>query len=226
MTDQKVAIVTGAGSGIGRATSIDLASRGFHVVLVGRTESKLNETASLANGGTIEVVDICQSDQCHDLIKRTSRIDAIANVAGAAPMLPIEKVNDATWRTVIDTNLSAVVNLTAAAWPKLNSGTVVNVSSMASIDPFPGLAIYAAAKAGLNMFTRCTAQEGQAIGLKAVGVAPGAVETPMLRSLFDEQTIPRDKTLDPADVARVICDCITGDREFESGETIVVPSPA
>ncbi len=98
---------------------------------------------------------------------------------------------------------------------------MVNVSSMASIDPFPGFSIYAASKLAVNMFTRCIAQEG----LRAVAIAPGAVETPMLRGLFDESVIPRDKALDPAEVAKVIVDCITGNRAFESGEVITVPSP-
>ena len=86
---------------------------------------------------------------------------------------------------------------------------MVNVSSMASIDPFPGFATYAAAK----------------IGVKAVAVAPGAVETPMLRSMFNEQMIPKDKALSPEQVAKIITDCITGERAFTSGETIAVPSP-
>jgi NAD(P)-dependent dehydrogenase (short-subunit alcohol dehydrogenase family) len=98
------------------------------------------------------------------------------------------------------------------------------VSSMASIDPFPGFAAYAAAKAGLNMLTHVTAREGAAIGLKAVAIAPGAVETPMLRSAFDERAIPRHAALSPQAVASLIADCITGRRAFQPGEVIqIVP---
>ena len=118
-----------------------------------------------------------------------------------------------------------MVHLTAMVWPTFRErggGIIVNVSSMASVDPFPGFSIYAAAKTGLNMFTQVTADEGKTLGISAVAVAPGAVETPMLRSLFDEQTIPVENTLPPQRIADVICDCITGDRSFESGETILV----
>jgi NAD(P)-dependent dehydrogenase (short-subunit alcohol dehydrogenase family) len=85
--------------------------------------------------------------------------------------------------------------------------------------------MYASAKAAVNMFTLCTAREGAAIGVRAVALAPGAVETSMLRGLFDEKAIPHDKTLTPEQVATVIRDCLTGARRFTSGETIPVPSP-
>jgi NAD(P)-dependent dehydrogenase (short-subunit alcohol dehydrogenase family) len=171
-------------------------------------------------------------------LDRFGRLDALVNVAGFASQTPIEQITADEWRATIDTNLSAVVMLTAAAWPALRAsasggdserafggGVIVNVSSMASIDPFPQFAMYAAAKAGVNLFTRCTASEGAEWGIRAVAVAPGAVETPMLRSMFDERVIPREKALAPEDVAKVICGCVTGKRGFEAGEVIVVGSP-
>ena len=239
MANHRVAIVTGAGSGIGRATGILLARSGYHLTLVSRSRDKLEETADLA-GQTAAPGVACfvaptdlrdvtaTSTLAQQTFERFGRLDAIANVAGDAPMMPIEQVTPDAWRYCIDVNLSAVVHLTASAWPIFRaqgSGVIVNISSMASIDPFPGLAIYAAAKAGLNMFTQCTAQEGQPIGVKAVAIAPGAVETPMLRALFDEDTIPPNNTLDPDEVAKMIMDCITGERAFEPGETIAMPSP-
>jgi len=133
---------------------------------------------------------------------------------------------------VIDTNLTSVVHLTAAVWPHLRKsdehagGVIVNVSSMASFDPFPGFALYAAAKIGVNMFTLCTGREGAEHGIRAVCIAPGAVETSMLRGLFDESVIPPDKALSPDAVAACIADCITGRRDYESGETIEFASPA
>jgi len=235
----KTAIVTGASSGIGRETSLLLAAKGYYLALVGRNRHKLDQTAQLAQETSsqqnilIEVIptDLCDARATRALattvFKRFGRIDAIANVAGFAPMLSIEKVTDELWQKVIHTNLSSIVNLTAAAWPILiqqKGAVIVNVSSMASIDPFPGLSIYAAAKAAVNMFTRSTAQEGADVAIKAVAIAPGAVETPMLRSLFDESAIPRDQTLDPKTVAKTIVDCIAGNKSFEPGETILMPS--
>jgi NAD(P)-dependent dehydrogenase (short-subunit alcohol dehydrogenase family) len=236
MSEQPVAMITGAGSGIGRATAMRLGHAGYRTVLVGRTLAKLAETQAMldpgAPGADLEALDLCDAQACVSLVARVvarhRRLDAIANVAGDAPLLPIEQVTAAIWRRCIDTNLSCVVHLTAAAWPtfrRQGAGAIVNVSSMASVDPFPGFAIYAAAKIGVNLFTRCTAREGASIGVRAVCIAPGAVETPMLRSVFDRTTIPPERTLDPAVVAAAIVDCITGQRPFEPGQTIHLPSP-
>ena len=234
-----IAIVTGAGSGIGRQTALQLAGEGYRLVLVGRTAAKLEEAAGLADQSLsgepkslVIPVDLCDPAAAKTIVDQTrdsfGRIDAIAHVAGDAPMLPIDQVTPEIWRRCIDTNLSAAVFLTAAAWPIMraqNRGVIVNVSSMASVDPFPDLAIYAATKAGLNMFTRCIAKEGRELGIRAVAIAPGAVETPMLRALFDDRSIPPENTLDPADVAAKIVDCITGRLRHEPGETILLPSP-
>lgn len=235
MNDGPSAIVTGAGSGIGRETAILLAHAGHAVALVGRTEAKLVETQSRIGGEDCLVIsaDLCNAESADWIVERTmsrfGRVDALCNVAGDAPLMPIEQVTPETWRRCIDTNLSCIVHLTAKLLPVMyeqERGVIVNVSSMASIDPFPGLAIYAAAKAGLNMFTQCTAREGAAHGIRAVCVAPDAVETPMLRGLFDKAMIPSEKTLDPRDVATVIRDCVIGGRHFEMGETILVKSQA
>lgn len=238
MADRQVALVTGAGSGVGRAMAVLLAEAGYHVALVARTESKLRDTAaeikkqSPAVDTLVLPTDLADATATRALVgkvvDRFGRLDVLANVAGSAPLQPIEAVTPEIWQACMDTNLSYVVHLTAAAWPifrKQKSGFVANVSSMASIDPFPGFSIYAAAKIGLNMFTKCTADEGQAHNVNAVAVAPGAIETPMLRQNFDESIISTDKTLDPFEVAGTLVDCILGKRTFVSGETIVQMSP-
>ena len=234
MAEIPAALVTGAGSGIGRATALRLAGRGYAVALVGRTGSKLGETAAACPGGqTLEIsADLADPAACisavKQMVQRFGRIDALCNIAGWAKLASIANTTNEQWRTTLDTNLSAVFYLTRAAWPNFERqrrGVIVNVSSMASIDPFPGFAAYATAKAGLNMLTRISAREGTAIGVTTVCIAPGAVETPMLRSAFDETAIPRHATLDPDTIAELICGCITGERPFTSGEVIpIVPS--
>ncbi len=233
MSENKIAIVTGAGSGIGRAVAQRLGFDGYCVVLVSRRREMLEQTAESVDGDTfVYPADVADPDAVtmliEDVIASFGRIDVLVHAAGYAEVLPIEEVTLEHWRKTIDINLSAAVMLTNAVWPTFkeqNAGMIVNVSSMASIDPFPGFATYAAAKIGLNMFTQCTASEGEPINVKAVAVAPGAVETPMLRSMFDESMIPEDKTLTPEAVAEVICDCITGEQAFTNGQTIVLPSP-
>jgi NAD(P)-dependent dehydrogenase (short-subunit alcohol dehydrogenase family) len=127
------------------------------------------------------------------------------------------------WKDVIETNLSAAFYLARAAWPAFSrqrQGAIVNVSSLSSRDPFPGFAAYGAAKAGLNLFGLSAAREGQAIGVRVYTIAPGAVETEMFRSIMPAEKYPKDRTLDPKDVARVIAQCVQGDLKYSSGEVI------
>ncbi|MHC4996348.1 MAG: SDR family NAD(P)-dependent oxidoreductase [Planctomycetota bacterium] len=226
-----MALITGAGSGIGRAVAESLADEGWSLVLVGRTESKLRDTAGGLGEGVSTVLcaaDVSNAADCGRIITvvgdRFGRLDALINVAGVAELAPISETTPDLWRRTVDTNLSAVVELTRLSWPlfERNDGgsVVVNVSSMASIDPFDGFAAYAAAKVGVNLFTAVTAREGEAIGLKAYCVAPGAVETPLLRSLFGTDQLPEDAALSPAEVAEVIVGCITSARDNENGEVI------
>jgi NAD(P)-dependent dehydrogenase (short-subunit alcohol dehydrogenase family) len=96
---------------------------------------------------------------------------------------------------------------------------------MATIDPFPGLSLYAASKAAMESLTRSVRNEGYEAGIRAFNVVPGAVETQMLRSLFPITALPTEKALDPYVVAQVIADCVTGARHEASGSSIIVPSP-
>jgi NAD(P)-dependent dehydrogenase (short-subunit alcohol dehydrogenase family) len=237
MEEQPVAIVTGASSGVGRACAKMLAQLHYRVVLVARTKENLDQAVAAieADHPGAELVarpaDVSGPEGVQTVIDQTlerfGRIDAIVNTAGSAPLQPIDRVTPEIWQQCIDSNLASAVHMTAKAWPTLKkqrSGVIVNVSSMAAFDPITGFNIYGAAKAGVNLLTYATAQEGKKPGIKTVCVAPGAIETPMLRQHFSEKVLPKDKTLAPEDVATVIVDCITGDREFTSGETIQLPS--
>ena len=233
--DEPVAIITGAGSGIGRALALKIADPGHRLVLVGRTEAKLTQAAEVirdASEGAEPLVlagDVRDAAFCQFVIRETARqfghVDVLANVAGHAPRCAIDQITPELWRETVDTNLSAIVNLTAAVWPifrERRRGFIVNISSLASIDPLPGFAAYGAAKAGVNLFTLVAAREGAEFGIKAVCIAPGAVETPMLRGLFTHEDFPADQCLSPEEVAQTVVDCLTGRRSFESGTTITV----
>jgi 3-oxoacyl-[acyl-carrier protein] reductase len=129
------------------------------------------------------------------------------------------------WRAVIETNLSAAFYLTRAAWPafeRQRGGVVVNISSAAARDPFPGFAAYGAAKAGLNLLGLSAAREGEKIGVRVHTIAPSAVETEMFRGIMTRDQYPSEKTLDPAEVARMIALCVTGELRYASGEVIYV----
>lgn len=226
---QSVALITGAGRGIGRAAAVELAQRGYRLALVSRTAEQLHQTRQLAPGvDAIELpADIRDPEQVESVVNRTidafGRLDAVIHCAGLAPAVSVERMTPAQWRDVLDTNLTSAYALAHAAWPifrRQNSGVIVNISSMASRDPFPGFGAYGAAKAGLNVLSLVLAREGAAIGVRVHTIAPGAVETEMFRGLMSEQQYPREKTLPPEDVAAVIAQCVKGELRYTSGEVI------
>jgi len=225
---QPVAIITGAGRGIGRAIAVELARRGYQLVLTSRNEAELRETARLSQpGAMIAPADVADAQQLRDVAERAletfDRIDAVINNAGYAPVRSIETVNDVEWQSILDVNVSAAVRLAKAVWPtfrKQNSGVIVNISSKASDDPFTGLGLYGAAKAALNVLGLSLAREGKDIGVRVHTIAPGAVETAMFRTILTHEQYPTDKTFSPSDIAKVVADCVTGSPPQPSGEVI------
>ena len=220
-------LITGAGRGIGRATAIELAAAGYEPLLISRTESELLETARLAGRGQIFLADVSKAEDVQSLLCRVmevnGQLDAVVHCAGLAPMQSIEQMTPNTWQRVIETNLSSAFYLCHAVWPifkNQNRGVIVNISSESSRDPFDGFAAYGAAKAGLNLFGRVAAREGQPYGIRVHTIAPAAVETQMLRKLMNVEQCPTDATMSPADVAKVIMACVTGSLRYTSGEVI------
>ena len=115
------------------------------------------------------------------------------------------------------------MHLARLAWPffkKARAGVLVNISSAAARDPFPGFAAYASAKAALHLLGLSLAREGAPLGIRVHTIAPGAVETPMFRSILTEEQFPREQTLSPSDVAAVIAQCVDGSLTHCSGEVI------
>jgi len=222
-----VALITGAGRGIGRATALALAKAGYELALVARSSSDLADTARMAGRGMVAPLDVTNAEAVETCVTNTiyeyGRLDAVVHCAGLAPVLSIRETTVAQWREILDTNLSAAFYLCRAAWPqfkKQNSGVVVNLSSEASRDPFPGFAAYGAAKAGVNLLGRSAAREGQDFGVSVHTIAPSAVETDMFRQILSKDEYPTEKTLSPEDVARVIVQCVRGELAHTSGEVI------
>lgn len=233
-----VAIVTGAGSGIGRATALALGREGFHVVLVGRRADLLEGTASLMPPEAESVavpLDVADPASAHVMVTaclgRFGRLDVLVNNAGQAPLLPIDRTTPEVIQQVYMTNAVGPACAIARAWTVFRrqhaerrmgrlGHCVVNVSTYGTWDPFPGFFAYAGSKASLNLMARSCAKEGREIGVRAFAVAPGAVETPMLRAIFSEQTLPASRCLAPEDVAAEIVACVEGERDDKNGQTI------
>jgi NAD(P)-dependent dehydrogenase (short-subunit alcohol dehydrogenase family) len=228
-----VALVTGAGSGIGRAIARALAGAGCRVALVGRREGRLCETAALMgvlkDESLVIPADLGEAGEARRIVRETvahwGRLDVLVNNAGAAPSLPIEAHTAEVLEDVYAINALAPANAIAEAWPvfvRQRGACIVSISTLGTLDPFPGFFGYAAAKAALNVMTMSCAKEGAASGIRAFCIAPGAVETEMFRALVPESEWPRSKTLAPEDVAAAVLDCVQNRRRSENGKTIVL----
>jgi len=242
-----VALITGAGSGIGRAAALMLAREGHRVALVGRDRSRLDRVAaeighssvSTARAGLsmVVVADVGEADACAGMVAQAvrawGRLDVVVSNAGWTPLTPIPEMDAATARRIFEVNALGPVWTTIAACRQFalqsptghpgRSPCIVNVSSRASTDPFAGLGVYGSAKAAVNTLSRAIATECP--GVRSFAVAPGAVETPLLRSLFPREELPPERCLRPEDVARVILDCVLGAYDGQNGGTIVLESP-
>jgi 3-oxoacyl-[acyl-carrier protein] reductase len=210
-------VITGGSSGIGLSTALRLVARGDRVAICGRDPERLQtairrlaETCPTGEGETIVAVD-CDLGRSGEaarfidsVIRRWGRIDVLVNNAGVARLAPIQEVSDEDFHSMLHVNVRAVFESVRAAWTSLaaSCGVIVNVSSMAAVDPFPGFSVYGACKAWVDLFSTALANEGKPCGISVFSVHPGAVETKMLRSLFPEY--PAGQALDPDQVAAVI----------------------
>lgn len=223
-------LLTGAGRGIGRAVALRLTRAGMDVLAVARTEADLKETASLCreHPGRCEIypADVTCPDEvaaaagrCVELF---GRLDVLINNAGVAPLSALTEITDETYRQAMAVNCDGVFYACRAAWPHLvtSQGVIVNVSSAAAEDPFPGFSVYGATKAWVNTFSRALSDEGRETGIRVYSVAPGAVETPLMRELFPD--FPAEKALDPDDVAGMIEVLLDPRCRYASGRTIPI----
>jgi NAD(P)-dependent dehydrogenase (short-subunit alcohol dehydrogenase family) len=226
-----VALVTGSGRGIGRAIALRLAREGLQVVASSRTAAELDETRRQIEscGGRCDVrpADMGDPDAVKALVEFSmschGRLDVLINCAGTAVLSGIEDLDPARFEQMMAVNVMGVYHSCRAAWPIMKAqkqGVIINISSAASVDPFPGLGAYGATKAWVNVWTRALADEGRPLGIRVFAVAPGAVETQMLRGAFPD--FPGDQALGPEDVADVVCALAQADCRHASGQTVFV----
>ncbi|PYN36067.1 MAG: short-chain dehydrogenase [Candidatus Rokuibacteriota bacterium] len=207
----QVAIVTGAGRGIGHAVALALAREAATVVLAARTRQQLAETAAAIreSGGTALAIptDVTQDAAVEAMVEQAiaelGRVDTLVTAAGAASFGPVVGTKPADWDAILAVNLRAVMVCCRAVLPimiRQRRGTIINVASIAAQRAIPGAAVYTATKAGVVGFSRVLAEELRADGVRVGVLVPGAVDTP----LWD--TIPnspdRTRMLRPEDVAR------------------------
>jgi len=181
----KVVIVTGASSGIGRATAILFAKSGSNVIAVGRNEKELSSLREQAQGkkGTVKVhlADIRQTTQVERLVNDTvenfGQIDVLVNSAGIIMNGTIENTTLDDWDKMFDINLRSLFFMMQKCIPHLEKtkGNIVNVSSVAGTRSFPNVLAYCVSKAGVDQITRCAALELAAKGIRVNAVNPGVI---------------------------------------------------
>jgi NADP-dependent 3-hydroxy acid dehydrogenase YdfG len=211
--EARVAVVTGAGRGIGRAVALELARAGYSLCLAARSPDELEETRSQSGlpveRALIVLVDLATED-APDLLIGTAldcygHIDVLVNNAGwAPPRTPLLKMRPADVDRMIAINLRAPIVLTrlaAAAMTPRAIGTIVNVASSAAIKAPAGEAVYAATKAALIAFTRAAFHEMRQSGLKLSVIVCGLVDTALIPN---NKRLDRAAMLSPDDVAHAV----------------------
>ena len=193
----QIAVVTGAGRGIGRAIALKFASEGADVVCVSRTaensEKVANEIRALGRKSWAHSVDVADSAAVastgEKILSETGRIDILVNNAGVTRDGLLMRMADADWDVVLNTNLRGAFSFTKAftrAFLKQRSGRIINVASVIGLIGNAGQCNYSASKAGLIGFTKSVARELGSRGITVNALAPGFIETDMTAALNDE----------------------------------------
>lgn len=234
-----VALVTGAGRGIGRAIALDLAEAGADVVLAARTESQLQEVAEeiRARGRRalvtpLDVSQVAQVDAGVDLaLKEFEKIDILVNNAGITRDAVLLRMKEEDWDQVLAVNLRSAFACTRAVsrgMLKKRYGRIVNITSVIGQMGNAGQANYAASKAGLIGFTRSVARELASRGITVNAVAPGFIESEMTRELPEknrewiQERIPMGFLGQPEDVARVVRFLASPETRYVTGQVFNV----
>jgi len=195
--DGKIALVTGAGSGLGRQFAVTLAAAGARVVIAARRQEKLQETADRieAEGGEVRCVQLDVNDKAaiarafDEAEAEFGVVDVLVNNAGVSGVGLLHETDEDNWDFVLDTNLKSVWAVSAEAVRRLqqakSGGSIINVASILATGTNPGLGPYAASKAGVLHLTKAMAQEWGALGIRANAISPGYFPSEMTDGYFD-----------------------------------------
>lgn len=212
----KNVIVTGASSGIGRATALEMARRGAHVVLAARRADRLDEVAAECRALGVRAVvvptDVTKAGDCRRLIDTAGDVDVLVNNAGFAIFSSVAEANPDEVREMIETNYLGAFHCTQAVLPRMlarRHGTIVNVSSITGLMGFSRMSAYCASKFALTGFTEGLRDEVIGTGVRVALVCPGTTETEFFVKA-ERGKMPGASRLmpgvEPERVARAVCD--------------------
>jgi 3-oxoacyl-[acyl-carrier protein] reductase len=238
--ENQVAVVTGAGRGIGHAIALRLAEEGARVASVSRSEENARKTADEINAARADAakayaVDVADHSAVQkigaQILEDFGRVDVLVNNAGVTRDGLSMRMSMEDWDTVIDTNLKGAFNFSQAVmrWMiKQRSGRIINISSVSGLTGNAGQANYAASKAGLLGLTKTLARELASRGITVNAVAPGFVVTDMTSALSDEvkqaimAKIPLAKLGQPEDIAAAVAFLASPEANYITGQVLTV----
>ena len=228
----RVALITGAGRGIGRAIALRLAQAGATLVLAARTESQLQETAMAAKrfGSEISIIptDVTSDQQVESLVQTSlsqyGQIDILVNNAGGGPpRTTVVKARPMDWEVTLRTNLWATMLLSKLVLPSMiarQNGAIINICSQAGLAGQAGEAAYAAAKFGVRGFSQSLLEEVREKGIKVSTIYPGFVDTGMIPP---NKRLNRSKMLSPQDVAEAVYNITVSSPQCCPAEVVLQP---
>ena len=238
----KVTIVTGGNAGIGEAVAKRFAEEGAAVVITGRRQGELDRVINEIGKNKGKVLPVAGSvtDETHvrevaqRALDRFGRIDVLVNNAGIGDFgRRIHETDDATWSTLLDVNVTGVFRMTRAVVPhmlKQGRGSIVNISSVASLVGIPGAPVYATSKGAIDAFTRALAIDYAKDGIRCNVVNPGLIDTPMaaplmanpdmLQPILSHYAIRRPGT--PAEVANMVLYLASDEAAWVTGGTFTI----
>ena len=227
-------LVTGASSGIGRATAIECSRLGASVCITGRNEERLQETLENmeGNGHQIVIADLTKAEDIDMLVASTGQFDGLVNNAGIGCPKPVSFIKLSDLESVYKTNVFACMMLTKALIKKKRinkGGSLVFTSSISSRLNVPGNAIYASSKAAITSYMRSCAIELGDKQIRSNAVLPGMVETQLIQNNYTKEDMEKDKSLyalgrygKPEDIAHAIIYLLSDASKWVTGTSLVI----
>ena len=225
---KKIAIVTGASTGLGKSIAVELASNGYELVLASRNERMLKRVndSILKNNGFSQVIvtDVSNEDDVKNIYKKIdiNRVEAVINNAGFGVFNKVQNITLEEWDSQINTNLRGAFLMSKYILDNMisrKSGKLVFINSVAGINPYPYSSAYVASKYGLRGFTSSLREEMREHNIKVISVHPGAIDTPFWKNVNVD--FPKNEMMNSDDVAKSVVHAILTPNNVVQEEIVI-----